>query len=375
MPEAVKVARGGRLAALLGFLDSDPSNLNLLADAAEAALAENQPAIARDLLARYAAKSPLPERETNLAGLAAMREQDFAAASSLFRELLAQHPRDASLRFNLAWSQVMLKEFGDALELLDTSTVDALPQAAALKLQLLHDQGMFEEAEAFARKAITHHPDHPGLLAATSTLAMDINDVELARLTATRAGAHPEALSTLATLALTDDPRGALDLFSRVLGMTPEAPRALVGKGLALLATGRTSDAVQNLERGAEVFGEHVGSWIAAGWAHVVNGNLDSARVSFEKAVALDRNFGDSQGSLAVIALMTGDVEEGRRLAAIARRLDPKSFSSLLAYALIASSDGRPEVARAIVQRALDAPIADSGQTLAQAIARNALGR
>src|SRR4051812_48958569 len=69
-----------RLERLLPLLAADPANLALLADAAERALAERKPEVAADLLERYAAIQPLPPRETNLAGLAALQMQQFDRA-------------------------------------------------------------------------------------------------------------------------------------------------------------------------------------------------------------------------------------------------------------------------------------------------------
>src|SRR5204863_857679 len=109
---------------------------------------------------------------------------------------------DAALRFNLAWSRAMLKNATGALDLLDNATTEALPQAAMLQVQLLHDQGAFEEAETSARKHIARHPRHAGLMAAVSVLAIDIEDTSLALDCAWRAGDHPDALASLGTLAL-----------------------------------------------------------------------------------------------------------------------------------------------------------------------------
>jgi tetratricopeptide (TPR) repeat protein len=376
MPEHLVDATGGRLARLLGYLQSDPDNLALLSEAAEAALVESQPSVASELLARYARNAPLPDKEINLSGLAHMQEQRFETAAELFRGLLRKTPQDAAVRFNLAWSLAMLKDTAASQDLLDDATVHQLPQAAALRVQLLHDQGQFEEAFEFAKNALDQHPDHAGLLAATSVLAMDVEDVDLARSCALRAGSQPQALVTLGMLALDDNGLGdALDLFSQALVRDPHAPRAWVGKGLALLSRGNPEEATISLQHGAELFGEHVGSWIAAGWAHIVTNNLDAAQSCFEQAFALDHNFAESHGSLAVVKLLRGNVDEARRLTQTALRLDPNSFSTALARALLLSEDGRPNIAHEIIQRALNTPMDATGRTLAKMIARNALNR
>lgn len=368
------VAAGGRLELLLRLLDQDPANALLLSDAADAALTERRPDIARDLYTRCEALAPLSSAQLGQAGLAAMQQADFAAAEAIFARLHEQQPDNASLRFNLAWSLAMLKRFDEALVLLDEATLTALPQAAMLQVQLMHDSERHDEAFVEAKRHIERHPHHKGLAAAVSVLAMDMEDVTLARDCALRGGEHPDALTTLGVLALGDEHGGeAKALFEHALKLNSKTPRAWVGIGLAALAAGDSSAAARDIERGAEMFSDHVGSWIAAGWAHIIKGDIDAGRRCFDRALSLDHNFSESHGSLGVIAILDNRFEDARLLATTALRLDKKSFSGALAQALLLQSQGKPELARKIIDRALDTPIDASGKTIAQAMARQAL--
>jgi tetratricopeptide (TPR) repeat protein len=364
----------GRLERLMGYLASDETNLSLLSDAAEAALHEHKPEMARELLQRYAGLSPLGERETNIAGLAALRLGAFEDAAAHFGALVAAHPDDPSLRFNQAWTLAMLKQFEPALALLDAATARALPQGAMLQVQLMHELGQFDEATLIAREHIALFPEHPGLLAAVSVLAVDVEDMDLARACASKAGDHPDALTTLGILALgeaRDD--DAAVMFGRALAANASSPRAWIGKGLVELTRGAPGEAALHIERGAVMFDSHIGSWIAAGWAHFLNNNMEAARAAFERALALDHNFAESHGSLAVIALVEGRTADAKRLTETAMRLDRSSFAAALARALLFEAEGKPQLARAIVERAMHAPIDASGVTIAQAIAKRAL--
>src|SRR4051812_16925762 len=98
--DAAATSTGGRLERLMPLLDSDPDNLMLLSDAAGAALTEGRPDTTAELLDRYAAIAPLPPREANLAGLAAMERKDFAAAAERFAELIVQSGPVPELQFN-----------------------------------------------------------------------------------------------------------------------------------------------------------------------------------------------------------------------------------------------------------------------------------
>lgn len=364
----------GRLARLLGHLASDENNLSLLSEAADAALQERQPKTALDLLQRYAAHAPLGEKETSAAGLAALQLGNYENAASYFGRLLETHPCEPSLRFNRAWSLAMLKRFDEALVLVDDATASALAQAAMLQVQLMHELGRFDEAAERARLYVKIFPDHTGLLAAVSVLALDVEDIALAAACAEKAGDHPDALTTLGTLALGDArDNDAAAMFDRALIKNNQSPRAWVGKGLVELTRGAHGDAAQHIEHGAALFESHIGSWIAAGWAHLLNKNVASARTAFDRALALDHNFAESHGSLAVIAILEGRHDEAKRLTQTAMRLDKQSFAAALAQSLLFEAEGKPELARRIIERALNAPIDSTGNTIAQALTKRAL--
>lgn len=365
---AAAQSRHDRLAALLA---EDPDNVALIADAAEAAFAEERFDAAEELLDRHARLQPLTPQAQHLAGLVAMRRLDWTRAADLYAALLAGGADAPPVRFNLAWSLAMAKRFDEALAALDSATSTALPQAAQLEVQLLHQLGQFDLAGERARTLIALHPEHRGLNAIVSTLAIDIEDTDLAARTARMAGDHPDALTTLGTLALgEDDPAAAAELFEAALARAPGAPRAWIGLGLTRMLGGDQGEAARDLDKGAEMFGTHLGSWIAAGWAHVLAGDRAAGRVRFEKALALDDNFGEAQGSIAVIELLEGHIEEARRRTAIAQRLDRESFSAALASMLLAAGEGNSERAAKIFETALHTPIGDDGKTLAHSLAK-----
>jgi tetratricopeptide (TPR) repeat protein len=357
-----------RLADLLGH---DPDNLALLADTAEAAFAEERFDVAQDLVDRQKRLAPLAPQAQHLAGLIAMRRLDWAGAAGIYQALLASGADAPAVRFNLAWSLAMAKRFEEALPVLDETSSLALPQAAQLEVQLLHQLGAFEQALDRARILIEIHPEHRGLNAIVSTLAIDMEDGALALRTAEKAGDHPDALTTLGTLSLgEDDPETATRLFEAALARAPEAPRAWIGLGLTRLLGEDKAAAAADLDKGAEMFGTHLGSWIAAGWAHALTGDRTAARARFEKALALDDSFGEAQGSLAVIELLDGQIDEAKRRTEVALRLDRESFSAALASMLLAAGEGRADRAARIFETALRTPIGENGKTLAQALVR-----
>lgn len=362
-----------RLERLLEYLDQDRDNLALATDCAEAALAANRIALAGQVLASFDAAGTLDMRARNLAGIAAMRGGDQTNAQRHFELLLEEAPDDPGLRFNLAWSRALADDHAGARAALGDVAGTDLPQAAMLDLQIHHHLGEFEEAEEKLADYLQRFPDYVPLQAAASVLAMDMDRADLARLCAEKGGEHPDALSTLGALELgeqrLDDARA---LFAKSLGTRAENPRANIGLGLVEMASGRYRDALPYLDKGAEQFGDHLGSWLASGWAHLLAGDAETARARFETALEKDDTFGEAQGSLAAMDALSGNFEAARHRLEIAQRLDRQSFSVAFTAMILAAAEGDEARAQRIFEIAASQPLTPDGKTLAEALARMA---
>lgn len=352
-----------RLDLLLGYVEQDPGNAALLADAAQAALDAGDDATARRLIDRLGQIAPDDFATLSLAAMLAMRERRFADAADGYARLMERDDAPA-LRFNRAWSLAMVGDKSAADTLLDSATVDAIPAAAMLRLQLMHERGEFDGAADFARTMLSRHGDDSGFAAAVSVLALDIEDIDLARATAKQGGGHPDAIATRGMLALNDaEPEVALAEFNAALAIRDHHPRAWIGRGLARLVRHDGLAAAADIDRGAEQFGDHIGSWLAAGWAWFTAGRIDEARARFDTALAIDDSFAESHGSLAVLDALDGATDAAKRKIVVALRLDRQCFSAALAQTLLLQDD--PDKAQAIVTQALNTPLNASGQTIA----------
>jgi tetratricopeptide (TPR) repeat protein len=359
----------GRLARLLGYLDHDPTNLGLIADAASAALDESSFACASDLLDRYRQIATLPAPLLNLEGLVFLRSGRLDEAAAAFDAIIAVGNHEPTVRFNRAWVHALHNEHADALVLLDRDTVEKVPHAAALKVRTLHHLGLIEEALAFGLGMTEQTPGDAALLGALSVAAMDADDLDLARHYAEKAEGGADAWTTRGLIALDEgNVADAEALFDAALTEHQDAPRAWLGKGLAMVAAGRLDDATEALTRGADLFETHLGSWIALGWTQLMAANRDGARATFERALAIDENFAESHGGLAVLDILEGQSDRGKRRADIALRLDRNCFGGMLARLLLQEAAGNSAEAARIWDRALKAEIGVNGKTLAQAL-------
>jgi tetratricopeptide (TPR) repeat protein len=367
MDRSVDVSRYSRL---LGFLEQDPDNLRLIADAASAAMEEGDPGAALALLDRHASLAPLPPPLLNLKGIAALADRRFEDAVATLTSLREAGEDAPAIRFNLAWALTMTGDHEAALALLDDEAVAAGPRGASLKVGLLHQLGRPEEALESGIALAQIHPADQSLMGALALAAMDSDRADLARLYAERSGTNHDGQTTLGLLLLDEERTGeSAAIFDRVLAGDAGNGRALLGKGLALLNQGDPAAAAAWIDRAAERFGDHLGSWVAAGWTHYVQGDLAASRARFETALALDDAFGETHGALAVLDLAQGDVEAARRRTEVALRLDPRCFGGALAKSQLLERDGKAKAARKVREAALSFPAGVGGRTIAATIA------
>jgi tetratricopeptide (TPR) repeat protein len=231
--------------------------------------------------------------------------------------------------------------------------------------------GRYEDALREGERLTRDFPNNEELTSALALLALDANDIGLAQRYVQGIEDAPAGSTVLGYLALNDQNTDkSTTFFDRAISKQPNNARAWVGKGLSLLLNGDAAAGAKSLDHGAQLFGTHLGSWIASGWAYFAAGDYTKARAKFERARSIDETFSESYGGIAVLDILEGKTADAIRNCEIAHRLDKSSFSAALAKSMLLQAGGNPALAERIRTSAMSMPVGPDGQTLAQALVK-----
>jgi Flp pilus assembly protein TadD len=114
---------------------------------------------------------------------------------------------------------------------------------------------------------------------------------------------------------------------------------------------GDMASAKVHLERAVTNLPAHIGTLHALGWCQLMRRELAQAEQTFRKALALDRNFGESHGGLAVASALQGKKSEAEEGVQRALRLDPESLSARYAEMVLSGIVNDPEKFRKLALR------------------------
>jgi Flp pilus assembly protein TadD len=107
---------------------------------------------------------------------------------------------------------------------------------------------------------------------------------------------------------------------------------------------------------------DHIGTWHGLGWSQLIQRQMSSARNSFEMALALDRNFAESHGGLAVVLALENNAQGARESAERALRLDPANLSGRFAQAILQGEVSNPQAFESLARRLLSGQAAPAGE-------------
>lgn len=296
-------------------------------------------------------------------------------AANTLRAIQSEGIDNTVIRYNLGYAMVLQGDYEGAKGVFETIPLDD-PQAPRTRVMLarcLHHLNEMEKGIELIRGYVACHAQDADALGVLALMEWDEGHNTDAVGAAQRALAvdadNIEAGIVMGTHALDEqDIEAAKVDFNRVLQRHKNNGRAWSGLGLAHMADIDLANAMPALKNATEYMPDHIGTWHALAWCQIVQGDLTEARQNFEAALALNRNFSESHGGLAVIASMEHRYEDAERLTRLALRLDPNSFSGRFAQSL-AMNRTDPEHATNMIREILNSKASEtSNQTLNQSL-------
>jgi Tfp pilus assembly protein PilF len=328
---------------LLAYLEADPTNLSLMLDLAGELHAGGQPEQALRLAEHALAQAPdssLAAAMRVLCLLGLGRVQPARDAHRLF--MATWTSPEAARRFLWVFQRAgQAGSYVDDLELLlRSSSLDRTRRR--LLVRALHGAG--QPSRALHHLQALMGRTGPGDAADEGLLALLLFDAdELPQADAQTRRCLQQGLLSLelhyvaASLHLLEGrlPQAHHQL-EQALALQPDEGRCLSLRGQLALAERQYEQAGQWLAQAAQQMPAHVGSRHALGWCRLLMGDLAGAGAAFAEALALDPNFAESHGALAVLAAWQGHPQDAHPHLTRARRLDPACRSAVLAERLLA---------------------------------------
>lgn len=388
MTVSVASPASARLQRLAAYLEQDPGNASLLAEACDAAMAcgQHERADAYADAAERLALEPAPW-QLRRAHIAIAR-RDLDRAADLLQALRTGQGEHPVLAHDLAYVHLMQGEFDRCRELvepwLEGSAASELPleQLGAMQLlwlRAMHRLQLLDEALEWAKAQDAGARLQPAARGAASLIALDAEDFDTARDFSSGAlAASPrqvEALVALGSLALvTGDGTRANQLLQQALECNPDDGRTWSALGMASLLAQDLPRAESQLQRAVDNMPGHVGSWHALGWARLLQGDHAGALAAFRTALEIDRNFAETHGALGLVLALTGESSASRHHLDLADRLEPGNLTGRYARALLAGEAGDRQAVEKLARRWLDRP-GFFGRSLGETVLRQTRGQ
>jgi tetratricopeptide (TPR) repeat protein len=358
-------APADRLQRLSAYLEQDPSNAALLAEACDTAIGCSQHERAEAFIATAERLGLDAAQWMFRRARIAMARRELATAADLLREvrtLAGEHP---AIAHDLAYVHLLQDDAQACREAVQpwlAACADAPDQLEALQLlwlRAMHRLHALDEAMEWAQARVADGTLQPRAAGAASLIALDLEAFAAAREWAELAlAADPqqvEALVARGSVALaTGEPAQASHLLQQALARNPDDGRIWSALGMASLQAQDLPQAQAQLEQAVRAMPGHVGTWHALGWARLLRGDREAALGAFRAALEIDRNFAETHGAIGLVLGLSGLGAESQHHLALADRLDPANVTGRYARALLAGEAGDREALARLARRLLD---------------------
>ena len=374
-----------QLARYQSFLKQDASNTNLIGEVSDLHLKLGECGQARKILEDGLSTSPNAPALLSRLALVAIASNNIDEAITILQKLTQTGTDNSIIRYNLAYAFMLQGRAAEARDLLlaivnpdeNQAQIElrAVPEARLLLARAHHFLGEMDDAIKQAKLHLAAHPQDPEALGILALLNLDNNDLEAAKEIAEQTLAvdadNLGGLVTLGSLALNrQDEEDAKTYFNHAVAQHPKSGRAWSGMGLATMLSLDVKDALIHFKHAVKHMPDHIGTWHSLGWCQILTNDLSGAKESFNHAMALDRNFAETHGGLAVVAIGQNQLDIAPAMIKRALKLNPMSFAGRFAEGLL-SGKGEPKKFEEMIHTILASPAPTTGdETLKDVLIR-----
>ena len=156
-----------------------------------------------------------------------------------------------------------------------------------------------------------------------------------------------EAVSFAILLQRSGQLAAADAVYSRVLELTPEHPRALHYAGVLAHQRGQTDEAITLIERSLALLPDQADWWSNLGIVLQSDDRLDSAINSYRRAIAIDPGHANAHNNLGVLLRATGQPAEAEAAYRAAIGLNPEHIDAYTNLGILLNGLKRTEEAAA----------------------------
>jgi tetratricopeptide (TPR) repeat protein len=349
------------------FLEHDAKNPNLIAEIADLHLQLHQFDQAKTVVELGLESNPKHPSLLFVKGSIAMSTNAPELAIDVYKELSFEVGTAPEVSYNLGYSyllngQPLLAQ--DTLKKLVDTNNPYLP-AHLIYAKACHHLGQMMDAITHIDDYLFQYPNDSEALGMLAMIYLDLEEppaLEYAEKALAIDPNNADALLVKATLNLTnfkvDD---SWQYFEKAHQINPASGRAGAGLGMIAMANQDFKKARALLDKAVQDMPNHIGTWHILAWCQIFQQDLAGAKESFENANLLDRNFGETYGGLAVIAVMQNELEEAKLLCKKALGLDAICFSARFAQSLLIANKGSTERAEKMIGQILASDLNGQG--------------
>lgn len=366
-----------RFDRLKSFLQQDQDNLTLFQDCFDAAIQLAEFTQAEELLANLSDELKSEPVVKYSQSKLALSTGDYQTAKAVCDELKAAGVSNLAVQFNASYADFGLgnhQAVVDSIDQLGDAKQD-YPPFLLLEARALHHLGRIDEAVFLTEHYFQENPNSAEAGGLLSMLLLDSEKYQEAENLAAKLYAdsvvNQETLITLSSVELNhQNSEKVQQILKANAAMTQRSGRLMLNLGQAQLLDMQVEDAENSLTKAADLMPQHIGTWHALAWSKMMLGKVDEAGECFQAAYDIDRNFAESHGGLAVVAINQGRLEEAKKLTKTSLRLDPNCSSGRYAEALLLEKDGQAEVAKDKINNIINQAKTIDGQPVLDVVAK-----